>query len=67
MKPNKRFKIKYIKHGRGNWSCQFWIDHQGFTIVTGRTRFEARWFGRNLKYAFEKIEFKKGSEEPTDE
>ena len=60
MKTDSRFKIEYRCHGRSNWSSTFWIDQQGFTIATGRTKKEARWFVARLKSAFSKLEFKKG-------
>lgn len=62
-KRKRRFRIEYIKHGRGNWSAVFWIDHQGFTFVNERTKREVKWFGKNLRTAISKLEFKKISNE----
>lgn len=56
MDESKRFRVEVT--GRpGSWKTVFWIDEEGFTVVSDTTKARALWFKKNLLHAFSKLDF----------
>jgi hypothetical protein len=48
---------KYTRIAKINnkWNCYLQIDHQGFCVVENRTKKEARWYGKMLSIALDRL------------